>query len=86
MIVEAAAIIAGAILLLTGGILWAAFHVVASFGQYEAATIAHTKQQGKVMDLLFAIHESNQMLAGQNAKMLEALKRAKSNGHQQGAA
>lgn len=86
MIVEAAAIIAGAILLLTGGILWAAFHVVGSFGAYEATTVAHIQQQRKVLDLLFAIHESNQMLAGQNAQMFEALKRAKSNGHQQGAA
>lgn len=79
MIVEAAEILSAAVLLAAGIVVWALLKWVKTFGDYAV-------QQEKVTTLLLAVHESNQLLAGQNARMLEALKRAKSNGHQQGAA
>lgn len=92
MIVTASLWAAGA-LILSAAIVFIGLRVVKSFGDYAAsnrevaaATREHTVQQGRVTTLLLAVHESNQLLAGQNARMLEALKRAKSNGHQQGAA
>ncbi len=79
MIVEAASILAGAVLLGSGFVVWALLKWVKTFGDYSA-------KQEKVTTLLLAVHESNQMLAGQNERMLEAIRQARTNGQHKGAA
>lgn len=69
MIVEAAALVAGAFLLGSGGICWVILRHTKSFGSYEA--------------LLMAVHENQDLMIGQNDKILQALKHAQSNGQQQ---
>lgn len=73
MIVEAAAIVAGSVLLGLGGVMWAILRHTKSFGTYEA-------RQGKVEMLILAVHETQQMLVKQNDAWVAEWRAAQHNG------
>lgn len=79
MIVEAASILAASFLVGAGLLVWALLKWVKTFGDYAI-------KQDKVVELLMTIHESNQILAGQNQRILDAQRQAKTNGQQKGVA
>lgn len=77
--VEAASILASAVVIGSGIVVWALLQWVKTFGDYAV-------KQDKVVELLMTIHESNQILAGQNQRILDAQRQAKTNGQQKGVA
>jgi hypothetical protein len=92
VILTAALWTAGA-LILASAIVWASVHWVKSFGDYAAsnrmmaaATLEHAKALQTSNAFLGALHESLQVVAGQNAKLWAEMQHAKSNGHAKGAA
>ncbi len=88
--IVSAALLAGAGLVLSGVIDWAALRVVKSFGDYaasnreQAAAIRLEAQtRDKAVSTMLALHESLQMVASDNAKVWAALQKAKRNGHEE---
>lgn len=79
--IVSAALVAGGCLVLSGAIVWAALRTVKSFGDYAEALRDDTKARERTVSTMLAVHESLQMLSGDNAKLWAAIQKAKRNGH-----
>lgn len=85
--IVSASVIAGAVIFGSGLLCWGLLRWVKSFGEYAAsnrmvaeATLEHAKALQTSTAFLGALHESLQLVAGQNAKLWAEIQHAKANG------
>lgn len=79
-----AAIVATALILASGictwGLIYGAEKWLRGLGDYANAIRSQTASQDRFTGALLAVHESNQLLVGENAKLWAAIQHAKTNG------